>query len=404
MGPPRGIACCQAMARQDPSRRSGAWMLAGIIIGAGLMLAGVEVFHHVEQQDAHSGGVAPVTEPSATITAKPHAPSSKKMTATRKKHTPVHSAKVVGKAAAAASAHEVKKKPQTKKEKKHAVAELAVELKKAQAQLDKSEKKNFVAQGKTPGQILDWAQKSAPTDEAKRVVQEARGAVQDMEKAALKAASKAHVDVDRLQAAADKELAASETSTEFEVVSENADVRPLEQEDPPATWLLSGSLPSPMHNEPFGKKQTLTKDEEIQMKGEGFTVPDDISPTKKHKKERVVEKLSKAQEERMSPSQILRWAAKHATSDVAKNAVQNARKVLSKMHATASKAKKAPVTEEVDEEDEGEELIEEKADVNPNKDVVDEAANEAVEEVMTEETNAESTKDEADKLAKEESE
>jgi len=373
-------------------------MLAGIIIGAGLMLAGVEVFHHVEH-DAHSGGVsAPVAEkPSqqaATMTPKPHT-ISPKTTAKAVKHKVLkqhNSAKAAGKAAAAAStAHHVKKKL-TKKEKHQAVEELAEELKKAQAQLKKSEVKNAMpnkleTQGKTPSQILDWAQKSAPTDEAKRVVQEARGAVREMEKAALKAANKAHVDVDRLQAAADKELAASEASTEFEVVSENADnsdVQPLETEDPPATWLLSGTVPSPMHNQPFGKISLR------QMKGEGFTVPDDISPSKKKKKEAVVAKLSKNQEEKMSPSQILRWAAKHAESAVAKHAVQNARKVLSKMHATASKAKSVVPAAEEEEEDESEELIEEE---KPNEDVVNEAADEAVEEVMSEETkeNAKST-------------
>jgi len=401
------------MARPDPSKRSMRMMLAGIIIGAGLMLAGVEVFHHVEH-DAHSGGVsAPVAEkPSqqaATMTPKPHT-ISPKTTAKVVKHKVLkqqNSAKAAGKAAAAAStAHHAKKKL-TKKEKHQAVEELAEELKKAQAQLKKSEVKNAMpnkleTQGKTPSQILDWAQKSAPTDEAKRVVQEARGAVREMEKAALKAANKAHVDVDRLQAAADKELAASEASTEFEVVSENADnsdtVQPLETEDPPATWLLSGTVPSPMHNQPFGKISLR------QMKGEGFTVPDDISPSKKKKKkEAVVAKLSKNQEEKMSPSQILRWAAKHAESAVAKHAVQNARKVLSKMHATASKAKSVVPAAEEEEEDESEELIEEE---KPNEDVVNEAADEAVEEVMSEETkeNAKSTKAEADELANEESE
>merc|ERR1711959_563495 len=64
--------------------------------------------------------------------------------------------------------------------------------------LQKSRVNNFVSQGKTPRQILDWAEQSAPTDEAKQVVAQARAAVASMQQSFVSAAQKTDLKASKM--------------------------------------------------------------------------------------------------------------------------------------------------------------------------------------------------------------
>jgi len=223
----------------------------------------------------------------------------------------------------------------------------------------------FVSQGKTPQQILDWAQQSAPTDEAKQVVAQARAAVDSMQQAALSAAEKAHLKASKVS----KVLNAAEEVVPFHVHDED---------DSPSTWLLSSAV-SPMSQAPVHS---------------------------------LSQRLSKKQEAKMSPKQILQWAAQHAKSATAKNAVKNAQTILSKMYkrakeglatkaVTVSAAEVTPVEEEaelVDDKSKSAKVVE-VGDADDDED----GDSEVVEVMATKKATTKATKDEADKLANEES-
>jgi len=352
------------MGAPDGFKRPGAWLLAGLLIGAGLMLAGVEVYHHTVETHSEGAAAAPLPEASHPAPQQHHSSKAepKKKIVTTRKQAPKPSPQPV-------AHHNVAHRnvlkttrshnPAPKKQGKQLqIAPYHSALVKHPRHSVKRVNK-FVSQGKTPQQILDWAEQSAPTDEAKQVVAQARAAVASMQQSFVSAAQKT-------------DLKASKMSKVLKAADEVMPFHDHEEDDSPATWLLS-STPSPMSQPAVHSLPPM---------------------------------LSKKKEAKMSPKQILQWASQHAKSAAAKIAVKNAQAVLSKMYkrAKGGVATKAVAPAEVTPV----ELVDDKS---KSAEVDDKSKSAKVVEVGDadgdedgdSEVVEEATKDEADKLANEES-
>jgi len=300
-----------------------AWLSVGVVVGAVLMLAGVVVFNNVPfaghdtpvnevpAQDSKVIGVVSVPSEVLVEEAKPGAGHVK-----QQKHHKHHAVDNDDDDKDAAAETDLTMVDSARKSTQKTTGSAAdtdlttVDSPRKSSDLDQKADGAPPNEDKmTPRQILDWAQAHSTSNEAEQAVEEARAAVANMQ--------------DQFQTAQTAALKATTNLKKIHKHNEYLETTELVEAKPQVTLLDDPEL---MEDSASHYKQ----------QGRDESKPDNLK----------VLVLSKEEESRMTPSQILKWAAKHAQSNMAKAAVAKAHVVLSNMQTDAHGVKTPEMVDE----------------------------------------------------------